>query len=233
MVGIPRRFRAIHVWALTLVACLCSADFAAGEDSYFLLVFSWQRGETHLRCTHTLATFVKVTNGNSAADPCQFEAHTISWLPVKMEVHPWRLFPQKGHNFDLEESLHYAVSHNDRISLWGPFQIQEELYNLGLKQIEQLERGSVRYKLIDSGYFVSAACNCIHAVTDLDPPHRRLRLASPGWGEGASNAATLKLKRWLIDPCTIHPWVADLLELDKYPIIHRDLKEPHSFKFGR
>lgn len=212
--------------SLSLVLILASAQNACAADSYYVLIFSWQRGTTHVRCTHTFATFVKVTADGSSNGSCLLEAHTISWLPEKMDVHPWRLLCQRGRNFDLETSLDYAFSHQNQVCLWGPFQVRRELYELGMKQIVRLEQGTLQYKTIDTGYPCSLASNCIHAVTDLIPARRRIRLSSPGWGEGASKAVAVQLKPWMIDACTTHPWVAACLELDRYPIAHRTLQDP-------
>ncbi len=218
--------RNVLFWTLLLTPGLWSVPTARAEESYFVLIFSWQRGSTQLRCTHTFATFVRVCDGPSPADPPVLEAHTISWLPERMTLHPWRMLPQRGHNFDLDTSLRFAMGHNDRVCLWGPFQVRMELYDLAQKQVERLERGNLHYKVIDAGYAVSSVSNCVHAVLDLIPPQGRIRFWTPGWGEGASKTVAGRLKPWMIDPCTIHPWIADCLGLDRYPITRRALLEP-------
>src|SRR5581483_3362131 len=133
-VRLGRAMTATRRWALVL-ALAATASFAPkayGQESYFALIFSWQRGTTHLRCTHTFATFVKITDRSSNADSALLEEHTISWLPEKMDVHPWRLLPQRGRNFDLHTSLRFAFSRQNRVCLWGPFQVQKELYEMAL-----------------------------------------------------------------------------------------------------
>jgi hypothetical protein len=115
-----------------------------------------------------------------------------------------------------------VLSQQERVSLWGPYRIRKELYDMGLGQIARLESAGIRYKAVDIGYPASVASSCIHAISDLDGRTPRVHVATPGWGEVASYVLTHRLEPWIIDPCTTHPWVAEALGLGTYPVIHRD-----------
>ena len=133
------------------------------------------------------------------------------------------LLPECGRNFDLHTTLRYALGNDERVSLWGPYWIDRELYVRALRQIALLESGRVRYKAVDAGYCSDCVSNCIHAISSIAEGHR-LRIASPLWGRAASYFITWELEPWIID-CDQDKfkWVSTALGLDWYPIIHRDL----------
>ncbi len=214
---------------LSALAILAAAGTARADESYYLLMFASQRSPNWARHAHSFATFVKVTR-DGAAGPAQVEAHTISWLPKNLHIKIFNFLPQTGHNFDLHETLNWVLCGGHRVSLWGPFQIRKELYGMGLCQIARLETGATWYKAVDTGYFCSVACNCMHAIMDINSERRGMRISSPGWGEHASETITHGMDCWLIDPCTTHPWVAELLGLGKYPITQRNWEPPGSCK---
>jgi hypothetical protein len=209
--------------ALTLV--LLSARPARAGDSYFVVVFGSQRTPNNPNCSHSWATFVRV----SGARPCpQAEAHTISWLPETMTVRTWALLAECGRNFDLHTTLRYVLANDERVSMWGPYQIDADLYGRALKQIALLESGEVKYKAIDTGRHSDRVSNCIHAISSIVEGYR-LCVASPWWGEPASYTITRKLMPWVVDPDQRKfQWVGTWLGLDGYPIIHRDCEDPRS-----
>jgi hypothetical protein len=113
------------------------------------------------------------------------------------------------------------------VSLWGPYQIEPDLYGRALKQIGLLESGQVQYKANDAWHRADRVSNCIHAVSTVaDGPW--LRVLSPGWGETASYVVLRRLLPWVIDCDHVHPWVGSALGLDAYPLIYRDLEPPRS-----
>lgn len=188
----------------------------------YLMLFSAQRAFNRPKYTHTFATFVKATSGVDSDEQANFESHTISWLAAKKQVCLFRLSPEPGANLSLETSLEWALSVQARISMWGPYQIQPELFDKALVQKTRLESGAIQYKVFDVGYRHHIASSCIHGVCDID------RERGPLWtwfryGESASRSIAFFFLPWMIDPHQNHPWVGDRLGLAKYPIIHRQL----------
>ncbi len=211
------------VAALALV--LTSATATRAGEAYFVVVFGSQRTPNNPNYAHSWATFVRITG----SAPCpRLEAHTISWLPANMTVRTRALLAECGQNFDLHTTIRYALDNDERVSMWGPYQIDADLYGRALGQIALLESGKVMYKAIDTGHHSDRVSNCIHAISSIVEGYR-LRIASPWWGEPASYSITRRLLPWIVDPdqSKFH-WVATQLGLDNYPIVHRDLEDPRS-----
>jgi hypothetical protein len=171
--------------------------------------------------SHSFATFVRVARSPAHPAGCWVEAHTISWLPETLDIRLVRLRPETGRNFDLETTLTAVEEMGDRVSLWGPYQIRKELYDRALIQIGRLQSGAVGYKAVDALYRTSNASNCIHALSDVVDERGRLRICNQGFGEVASYYITRRYEPWLIDPEQVHPWVGDLLGLQRHAIIPR------------
>jgi hypothetical protein len=214
----------------TIIAGLPKACRAG--DAYYLIMFASQTIPNQAKYSHSFATFVRETWPGDEPGPGDsvLESHTISWLPANGIVRPNALFPECGRNFGLRESIMLAQQNGERVSLWGPYRIEPELYYRALQRIEELESGSVRYKANDSGRLSDHVSNCIHGVAVI-ARGTRLRVASPGWGEVASYAILHRLAPWVIDRRSTQDWVTVALGLDAYPIIYRDWRPPMSGAF--
>jgi hypothetical protein len=188
------------------------------------MVFSAQRVPNCPRYSHSFATFIKASGEETCLADYRLEALTISWLPESLDVQLFRLRPERGENFDLPTTLEWAYTKGTRVSLWGPYQIQQELYERALEHVARLESRPVRYKAIDSAYRTSRVSNCVHAIGDLAGNHR-LRVVSPWFGEVASHYVTHCLEPWVIDPACTHDWVAVRLGLADYPLIRRSWQD--------
>jgi hypothetical protein len=193
-------------------------------------MFGSQQTPPEPEYSHSFAVFVRACWDDHCPGPPALEAHTISWLPRTLVIRLWALCPEPGHNFDLHTTLRYVLDNKERVSLWGPYQIEPELYHRALKEIGLLQSGRVLYKAIDTGYRPSRVSNCIHAIGSVAGGYR-VRVASPGWGETASFVLLRRLSRWIIDENHTHPWVGTALGLDQYPIIYRDFENPRSGLF--
>ena len=222
------RFQCPMIVVIGLTALLAVGTNATAGEAYYLLMFGSQRVPANPNHSHTFATFAKASwqgPGPCPANPV-LEAHTISWLPANLKVRTGALRPECGHNFDLHQSLDFAYCTKQRVSLWGPYRIEPELYCRALNRKLELERGHIQYKANDVGYRSDRVTNCIHAVSSVvEGP--KLRVASPGWGESASYFVLLEMERWVIsnEPVT---WVGSALDLDRYPILYRDWQNPLS-----
>lgn len=217
---------------VALLLLLMPAIGRAGED-YYLLMFGSQRIPNTPNYTHSFATFVRVTwagDGPRPPNPC-VEEHTISWLPESGKVRTLALLPECGRNFGLHETMRWCQCNDMRISLWGPYRVEPELYHLALKQQSLLESGQVRYKAADMGYPTDRVSDCIHATSSVVAGYR-MRIATPGWGERASFAILLRFEPYIIQAGCTQPWLGTALCLDQYPIIYRDWEQPRSGPLG-
>jgi len=192
------------------------------NEYYYMIVFSAQSGSNEPRLSHTFATFVKATGTGDSAKDYRAESHTISWMPRSLNIVVLRARPEPGTNLDLASSLRWAESVNCRVSMWGPYQIDQELYDRAIKQEDSLRSGRVLYKAIDARFRGGIASNCIHAVSDLDIDNGLLH-AGQGRGDAASYQVVQHLRRWIIAPGQTHPWVAWRLRLNDHPVSRRDL----------
>lgn len=227
----PRRLNGrsgVAWWGASLLLLLLGGA-APADEFYFLAMFGSQRIPNNPNYSHTFATFVRA--GGDGPCPKAFtveETFTISWLPANTVVRTGALLPECGHNFTLPETLDIALGDQERVSLWGPYRIDEALYNGARWQYSLLESGEVRYKAVDSFYATSRVSNCIHAVGS-SVNGSRPRVLSPWFGEVATWVVLQTFKRYIIDCGQTHEWVFAYLGLDHYPIIRRDFDEnPHT-----
>ena len=191
------------------------------REAYYMMVFDADGGEP--RSSHTFGTFVKATGNGAKEEDDQFEAHTISWTPASLEITILRRAPEPGVNLDLSATLRWARSVGARVSMWGPYRIEKELYDRALTQEERLRSGRVLYKAIDMNYRPQAS-NCVHALSDIDTDNGFLNVGLE-WGEAASRDVANYLRRWVINPEKAYPWVSERLELKDFPVEGQRLAE--------
>jgi hypothetical protein len=211
------------VWAGVLAPAL--AHSARAEEFHYLMVFGSQRVPPRPKYAHTFATFVRATGTGPCAENYSLEVHTISWVPRTLDIRVGALLPECGVNLDLDATLRWALATDQRVSLWGPYQIDQDLYERALAQISLLESGRVRYKALDFGYRTASVSNCIHAVSSLAQGYRP-HAATLFFGEAASYLVLCRLAPWVIDCSRTHPWVSSRLGLDQYPLVRRPFEHP-------
>ena len=215
---------------MALIPALPVATRAA--DAYYLLMFGSQQVPNNPKYSHTFATFVHASWPGPARGPARLEVFTISWMPENGDIRPLALLPECGRNYELHETLRHVFWNRERVSLWGPYQIDSELYCRAVNQVRLLESGRVRYKANDFGYPSDRVANCLHAVSSITGGER-VRVLRAGWGESASYVALREFDPWIIDCNRIHTWVGKALGMDCYPIIYRDWEDPRSAGFVR
>jgi hypothetical protein len=220
-----KRWALLALFSVQLV--LAGRGGLRAEETYYLVMFGSQRVPNNPNHAHTFATFVRASP-RADRPGCALEALTISWLPANGVVRTAAFCPECGRNFELHETLRWAANDCQRVSLWGPYQIDCELYRRAANRLAELNSGRVRYKANDAGYRSDKVSNCIHAVSTITEGPR-VRVGSPGWGETASFVVLGKLRPWIVQPDRVHPWVGTALGLDEYPLIYRDLgQRPYS-----
>jgi hypothetical protein len=160
-------------------------------------------------------------------NPPLVESHTISWLPATLEIHPWSVRVEKAVNLDLQETLRFVLAKGERVSQWGPYECRPNLYNRFLVQKEFLESGRIGYQCVDTvgeSARTGDGCDCIHAMTDMDPLFSRNRYPLIRYGDSATRFVVRECRRRgvLINPGQTHAWLNAYLGLDSYPIRHRE-----------
>ena len=195
-------------------------DARSGE-TYYMILFGIQDSLNNPRNAHSMGTFVKVTR--QQGNEIRFEEHTISWRAGSGYVSLVRP-TERGENHGLQQTLDDASDRDLKISQWGPFQIQPELYYRALRQITRLRCGVIGWKAIDrQTRLEGTASNCIHVISDLDTEFGFIQTGTAR-GNAATRLIAKHLERWMINPREVHHFVSDLLPLNCYCITRRSLR---------
>jgi hypothetical protein len=238
----PRNHLAVLVVALA-VGCAASAvrppspatalrveDFLATppppNERYYVLLFGSQAFPKRPKYTHSWGTVVKATCAPGQAEP-ELEVHTISWMPATLDIHPLRFRVEPGVNLTLDFTLQEMLyNNNERVSVWGPYEIWHGMYHRFVTQRSFLESGQIGYQCIDT-VGEAARCgngsDCIHAMTDIDPFFDRQEYPLSRFGESATRhvVSQIMTRPIVINPPCTHDWLICRLGLDKYPIVRR------------
>jgi hypothetical protein len=209
--------------ATTLSAQKLLLTLPPPNERYYLLVFGSQSTPPRPRYAHSWATAVKVVD--TGACP-QIVVDTISWYPADLNIEPLRFRVEAGVNLELHFTIDEVLRHDERVSLWGPYEVWHGAYQRFLTQKRFLESGSVGYQCIDTVGEAGRKGNgldCIHALTDMDPQFNRRRYPLIFFGEAASYNVVRQLHQRpvIIAPQVTHDWLVKALRLDRYPICRR------------
>jgi len=170
--------------------------------------------------SHTFALFAKVTGDK--ANP-QIQALPISWMPADLQIEPLKRDPVPGKNFSIEESIKWAQTVNSRVSMWGPFPIKKELWEMAVVQAEKLNSGKMQYILLDARFRGKGASNCIHAVADMDGSQPAINTGVARGDEATKMVLSFfdpyilpgrDSNRWLVDRLGIDPRVVNFQNPD-------------------
>jgi hypothetical protein len=207
-----------------------AAVTAPPGERYFILVFGSQSTPKLPKYTHTWATVVKVT-GCEGSGAHVVEEQTISWLPTSLDIRPLRFRVEPGTNFALNFTIEEMLRHEERVSVWGPYEVGPGLPYRFAVQKAFLESGKIGYQCIDTigeAARTGNGCDCIHAVTDMDPLFDRARYPLSYFGDSASLNVVRQFhtRPIILCPEKDHGWLLPLLGLDKYPIERRTYSGP-------
>jgi hypothetical protein len=194
-------------------------------DRYYLLVFGSQTTPKLPRYTHTWVTAVRVGPGQPV------EQHSISWMPATLDIHPWDFTIEPGVNLDLAASVRMALDKDERISLWGPYEVPPGVYRQLMIQKGFVESGAIGYQCIDTvgeAGETGKGSNCIHAISDADSLFRRQAYPLAYFGDAASEhiLRQLVLRGAVPDPEATHDELIPALGMDRYPITRREYVPP-------
>jgi hypothetical protein len=159
------RLVAIALLGLTLTTI---AGETKGDEYYYAMIFGSQSKPKLLQYTHTWATFIRAVGEGPDAKNYSVYQHTISWLPQSLDVRTRSLLPEPGVDLDLYQTLDAVDRDGEQVTMWGPFQLHQLVYerSLGVKQI--LESGAAEYRAISTPRNLLVS-DCIHAVAAIDP----------------------------------------------------------------
>lgn len=200
-------------WCLIAFAALLAP--AARADEYVVTVFAAEAVPFEPKKTHTFVAAHRIPGGGGAV-----ETHWISWFPECRRVRGLTLAPERGTNLSLEETFRHCRDQQMRVSVWGPYRADKELFERIKAQRAKLESGKVLYKPTDNFYPSDVACNCYHAIWQPVAPLRKC--SGPFNCGDASGGTTVHLFRsWLCDPADTRDEFLDLSVPKGEPVTRR------------
>ena len=129
-------------------------------------------------------------------------------------------------NLGLRVTIDEMLRHDEQVSVWGPYEIGPGLFFRFLIHKQFLESGRVGYQCIDSwgeAARLGSGCDCIHAITDIDPQFDRREYPLSRFGAAASRHVVRQLheRPIIIGPGRDHGWLLGALGLAGYPLVRQ------------
>lgn len=206
------------------------AQPAPANERYYAVIFGSQSTPKIPRFTHTWATVVKATSTEGQAAPT-LELDTISWMPATLKIRPFDRHPEPGVNLGLHETIAAMKDAGERISMWGPYEVRTAGYRRFIIQKNFLESHAIGYQCVDSRGEAAKCgngCDCIHAITDMDPEFDRTRYPLRWYGEAGSRHVLEEMARRnvFLNCMQTEDWLIPALGLDCAGIVRRQYKGP-------
>lgn len=204
------------------------------DDRYFIIFFGANDLPHRPEHCHTWATLVRVKANDvgrcgvrmpGCVDPT-LDVWTISWLPVTGDINVRSRVVEPGRNYELHETMKFACDANAPVAYWGPYEVWHGFAHRFRIQKEFLDTGVVGYQandVVGEAARLGNGCDCIHAVTDMDPVYPRWRYPLVWFGKPAT---TNLVRRFMHSPIWIgapetHEWLLPRLGLDAYQLQKR------------
>ena len=74
-----------------------------------------------------------------------------------------------GRNFTLAETIKLAVADKNAVAIWGPYEINQKGFDLGVRRKRLLDGGTIKYRADDRLYRKDRiAISCFHAMAGLE-----------------------------------------------------------------
>lgn len=199
---------------LAAVAALVG-ESAARADDFYLTIFTAESVPFRPEKTHTFIAATRIPCAGGAA-----ETHDIGWLASTTVVRGVALCPEQGRNFTTAESIAVCRRENMRVSVWGPYQIKEELFTRVREQAQRLDAGTVKYKGTDTLYPSAVAMNCYHAIWNVSDPLKKY--AGPFTCGDTTGGKTVRLFReWIVCPEQTHDAILKVIGADQECLVRR------------
>src|SRR3954464_15853167 len=107
---------------VTAVAAIAFAPQTARADEYYVTLFTAESVPYRPTNTHAFASIVRVPAGGAA------EVDSICWGPASMKIRGITLKGEEGANLTVPECLAWSHDKGWRMSVWGPYRVECELY---------------------------------------------------------------------------------------------------------
>jgi hypothetical protein len=220
--------RLLH--SILVIICLLNAShksFAGCEDTYYLLVFGSNTRPKRPEKSHTFGSLIHARGDGCHPSEQTLDVYTISWMPADMDITLLRPIPEKGGNLSLASTFDWITETNQETAVFGPIKVKEKIFLLGMQRLNELQSGKVTYQCIDPMFRIRSVADCIHALTDLDVDHGRLRYPVLRFGQhAAEHFAKMMMKHGSVELADEDAdWMLNRIGLDCYPIIKKPIPE--------
>ncbi len=214
----PKRLLAALFFFLSIASSPCDA-----AERYYMLLFGSQPEPVAIKHTHTFASFIKATGEGNDPSKWKLELQDISWMPQSMRIRVLAITPEPGVNLSVAASIRWAESVGSKTSMWGPFEVKKELYDMAVVRAKELNEKKLSYLCNDRRLRGAGATNCIHAVSDLDTTQPPLPTGMQ-CGHEASETVYNHLKRFVLPEQDSNIWLCERLKLSPQNVQFRTLK---------
>jgi hypothetical protein len=203
------------LWVSVLTLAFGSRTIAA-DDTYYLTLFTAEATPYRPEKTHTFLAITKIPGNGGVV-----ETREMSWLPATLNVRGIALRPEKGVNLSVADTFAVCQRDSMRVSVWGPYQIQPELYTRLCNQITRLEGGKIKYKGADTFQPSFHAMNCYHAMWNISHPMKKF--VGPFTSGDATGGKTVHLWReWIISPEQTHDEILKVIGVEQQEMVRRN-----------
>lgn len=190
---------------------------SASQRHYFA-VFSWESQPYEAAKAHTFAAVFRDDGHN-------VEERTLSWLPASFRIQPPNAPPEKGLNLTLAESLDCAERNKLRVSVWGPFEVDEAFYNDFEKHAKRFRDGEALYRTTTAALAKDKALGAAHAV-EAFYRNELTCLAPDSLGDRAAARIARELAVEYLKPEEVHPGILEKKGFGTYPFSRRSIETP-------
>jgi hypothetical protein len=146
-----------------LAAVLLCVSAAVTKAEEYVIFFTATGPKNEVELYHTYATFLKKDKQG------RLESRTISWLPKSRKIQPNAVRTEEGVNLDVTETTRWAREKKCEVKRYGPFKVDDGLFDLADAQVQRLESGVVKYRYKD-GNVRKQVTNGYNAVADVYVP---------------------------------------------------------------
>jgi len=209
-------------FALVLAALPFGTPIDRPPERYYLVLYGAESAPFRTRLTHTFATFVKTTPADDGS--LRVEAHTVSWMPATLEIRPLAIRPEPGVNLTLAETFRWIDSFDGRVSMWGPYEIDDSMYEPTLARKAELEAGRIDYRALGGLPRDSEISNCGQSFTRASPRVGRRFQPTPAPGERGTSVLAGRYVRagTITDPEETHDWLLPVIGVDVNRVTRRE-----------
>ena len=214
-----------------------AADIPKGEleshpvpegERYYTILFGSINKLRQPAHSHTWASMVRVKQLPGQVQP-EVDVRTISWMPATLKIQPASRSVELGVNLSLEQSLKLARDDGQKIEMWGPYEMWHGFWERFSIQKAFLESGAVGYQCTDTwgeAARLGNGCDCIHAISDMDPQLPRSGYPLMYYGPPATGHLVRRIMQRgsVIDASHTNDWFLVPLNLTNCDIERREYR---------